>query len=127
MGFSVMDSFMFNIFPIIFMVMFVTIFIIFLITIIGKLKQGIHNKKQPVLSVEASVVDKRSDHRTSHNHNNNMHSTHHYTYYYVTFQVESGDRMEFEVESTEYGLIAMGDVGKVTFQGTAFKGFERSR
>ena len=47
------------------------------------------------------------------------------TTYYVTFQVESGDRMEFHVSGQEYGLLAEGDRGKVTFQGTRYLGFAR--
>ena len=47
------------------------------------------------------------------------------TSYYVTFQVESGDRMELCVDGTEYGMLAEGDCGKLTFQGTRYLGFER--
>ena len=47
------------------------------------------------------------------------------TSYYVTFQVESGDRMELSVKSSEYGMLAEGDSGRLTFQGTRFLGFER--
>ena len=47
------------------------------------------------------------------------------TSYYATFQVESGDRMELSVTGTEYGLLAEGDRGKLTFQGTRYLGFER--
>jgi Protein of unknown function (DUF2500). len=46
--------------------------------------------------------------------------------YYATFQLESGDRIEFTVPVTVYGVIAEGDIGKVTYQGTRFKGFDRS-
>ena len=48
-----------------------------------------------------------------------------FTTYYVTFQVESGDRMEFTVEGSEYGMLIEGDHGKLTFQGTRYLGFER--
>ena len=44
---------------------------------------------------------------------------------YVTFQVESGDRMEFCVPGKEYGMLAEGDTGKLMFQGTRYLGFER--
>ena len=47
------------------------------------------------------------------------------TTYYVTFQVESGDRMELNLSGQEYGLLAEGDRGKLTFQGTRYLGFER--
>ena len=49
-----------------------------------------------------------------------------YTSYYVTFQVESGDRMEFEVDGSDYGLLVQGDIGKLSFQGTRYLGFERN-
>lgn len=49
------------------------------------------------------------------------------TRYYVTFQVESGDRMEFSVTGLEYGMLAEGDIGKLTFQGTRYLSFERDR
>ena len=48
-----------------------------------------------------------------------------YTNYFVTFEVESGDRMEFEVTGEESGLMLEGDQGMLTLQGTRFLGFER--
>ena len=45
----------------------------------------------------------------------------------MTFQVDSGDRMEFSVSGQEYGLLAEGDRGKLTFQGTRYLGFEREK
>ena len=47
------------------------------------------------------------------------------TTYYVTFEVESGDRMEMNVRGSEYRMLAEGDVGKLTFQGTRYLNFER--
>ena len=40
-------------------------------------------------------------------------------------EVESGDRMELNLSGQEYGLLAEGDRGKLTFQGTRYLGFER--
>lgn len=54
-----------------------------------------------------------------------MHHSSSSTSYYVTFQVESGDRIEFLVAEMEYGMLAEGDEGKLTFQGKRFKGFDR--
>lgn len=48
-----------------------------------------------------------------------------HTTYYVTFQFESGDRMEFQVYGFEYGMLAEGDEGKLTFRGTRYLSFER--
>lgn len=44
----------------------------------------------------------------------------------MTFQVESGDRMELQVKGTDYGMLAEGDRGKLHFQGTRYLGFERA-
>lgn len=113
------------------MSIFVPVFFAFIIGIIGfTIVKGIgewnSNNKQPVISVVAEVVTKRG-HTTRHNHNHDNHmqsSTS--TSYYVTFQVESGDRMEFHISSKEFGMIAEGDIGKLTFQGTRYHSFERT-
>ena len=49
-----------------------------------------------------------------------------FTSYYDTFEVESGSRMELAVSGEEYGMLAEGDRGRLTFQGTRYKGFERA-
>lgn len=54
---------------------------------------------------------------------NSMSSSH--TEYYATFQIESGDRMEFKISGNEYGMLVEGDQGKLTFQGTRYLGFQR--
>jgi hypothetical protein len=51
---------------------------------------------------------------------------HHSTHYYVTFEVESGDRMELSLSGHEYGLLAEGDTGHLSFQGTRYLSFERN-
>ena len=48
------------------------------------------------------------------------------TWYYVTFQVDSGDRMEFSVSGSQYGMLCEGHEGSLTFQGTRFLSFERN-
>ena len=80
----------------------------------------------------ATVVSKRAD--ISHHHHANAgdatgahgYHTSTSTSYYVTFQVESGDRMELHMSGSEYGLLIEGDRGNLTFQGTRYLGFERT-
>ena len=48
------------------------------------------------------------------------------TNYYITFEFENGERKELYVRPNQYGLIVVGDTGTLTYQGTRFKGFERS-
>ena len=82
------------------------------------------NNHSPRLTVPAIVVAKRTN-VSHHHHHNNMHHTTHSTTYYVTFQVQSGDRMELHVTGREYGLLVEGDQGSLSFQGTRYLGFER--
>ncbi len=79
------------------------------------------NNNSPRLTVNALITGKRIS--VTHHHNNAAVTSS--TTYYVTFQVESGDRMELTVNGSEYGLLAEGDRGKLSFQGTRFLGFER--
>ena len=47
------------------------------------------------------------------------------TDYYITFQTKSGERIEFSVEDSEYGLLIEGDEGVLSYQGTRYLGFKR--
>lgn len=110
---------MFSMFSILFPIIFLTIFGIIIYTIIKGIGQWSSNNKQPVISVVARVVAKRN--HTWGGSNNSSSSTS----YYITFEVESGDRMELHVSAKEFGMIAEGDIGKLTFQGTRYHSFER--
>lgn len=126
------DSFMFGGgFEIMFTLIFITVFGLIIFIIIRGIGEWNKNNQSPRLTVEASIVAKRT-HVSRHTHHNagditGAHGTHmtSSTSYYVTFQVESGDRMELSVKSSEYGMLAEGDSGRLTFQGTRFLGFER--
>ena len=112
---------LFTLFPI----FFIIVFGIILFAVLKNIQEWSNNNKQPVLSVGAIVVSKRNDvSRTLHSHDNHAHSTS-TTRYYVTFEVESGDRMEFHVSGKEFGLLAERDKGKLSFQGTRYLSFER--
>ena len=45
--------------------------------------------------------------------------------YFATFQVESGDRMELQMNGQDYGMLVEGDRGRLTFQGTRYLDFQR--
>ena len=111
----------FSIFQVIFTLMFLLIFGVFVVSFIKGISEWNKNNHSPKLIVDATVVAKRG-HTTHHHHDNH---TSHSTSYYITFQVESGDRMEFLVSDTEFGLLVEGDYGKLSFQGTRYLGFER--
>lgn len=113
---------MFMLMEMMFPVMFLMFFAVFAVTIFRSIGQWNKNNNSPRLTVEAKVVAKRTN--ISRHHNTNGH-THRSTTYYATFQVESGDRMELQLQGQEYGLLIEGDTGKLTFQGTRYLGFER--
>jgi len=120
-------DFLFSIFPFFFIVTFIIIIVAIVYQLSSSMKQKRRNDQSPVLTVDASIVSKRTD-VTYHHHEtdtNHMYHTNSHTWYYVTFQVESGDRMELPVEGADFGILAEGDVGRLTFQGTRFLGFER--
>lgn len=76
--------------------------------------------------MEASVVTKRTQVYAATRQNTSVHSHHHgRTSYYATFQFESGDRLELPLNASDYGMLAEGDQGKLSFQGTRFLSFER--
>ena len=102
-------------------------FALFFYFIVRSISQFIKNENSPILTVPATVADmRRKTHHHHHNHGGTgMHHTTQSTTYYVTFQVESGDRMELHVAGYEFGMLIEGDRGMLTFQGTRYLGFER--
>lgn len=115
----------FHIMSVIGPIFFILIFGFFIFIIVKGITQWSNNNKQPVLSVAAIIKVKRANTSHSSSSMNDNFSSSSSTTYYITFEVESGDRMEFMVSDNEYGLLAEGDKGKLTFQGTRFLGFER--
>lgn len=114
---------MFSIFPFLFITVFVIVIGTFLVMAVRGVGTWSKNNASPRLTVSAQVVTKRT--QVSHHHHQESMS-HTSASYYATFQVESGDRMEFSVSGAEYGMLAEGDQGSLTFQGTRYLGFERS-
>lgn len=115
-------------FGIAFVLIFVLVFGIFLFTIIKGISTWNKNNHSPCLTVEATVVSKRENVSHSHHQSGSDGSMSYITTsttYYITFQFESGDRLELQVQGYDYGMIVEGDRGKLSFQGTRFLGFER--
>ena len=118
---------MFNAFGIMFTIVFVLVIGTFIVIAVKGIGQWNKNNHSPRLTVPATVVVKRTN--VSHHRHGGVNDHHHHhtsTSYYVTFQVESGDRMELHVAGTEYGLLIEGDRGNLTFQGTRYLGFDRT-
>ena len=120
-------GFVFQIYQIMFLIVFGIAMSSVLMTTIRGMKEWNKNNHSPRLTVPVTVVTKRTDvSRRRHKCANGHHHHHTSTTYYVTFEVESGDRMELQLDGSEYGLMVEGDKGKLSFQGTRFLGFERT-
>lgn len=110
------------------------IFIIVIGTIIFQAVRGIitwnSNNQSPIRSVEARVTSKRADikrHNNVHHGPGGIHHNHPSTSttYYVTFQFDSNQRLEFRISGKEYGQLAEGDSGKLSYQSSRYLDFER--
>ena len=126
MGFSFSD---FGIFGLFGGMIFAIVIGSFIFIAVKGISQWVKNNNSPRLSVPAVIVSRRtSTSRTNHS-TGDAHGfyTSSDTTYFVTFEVESGDRMELQMSGREYGMLAEGDVGMLSFQGTRYLGFDRDR
>lgn len=95
--------------------MFAFVFSLFIVALVRIVGQWIKNENSPRLSVPARIVDmRRKTNPRQHTHS-----------YYVTFEVESGDRMELRVQRSAYHQLIVGDCGTLSFQGKRYLAFER--
>lgn len=109
-----------NVAVVILTMLFVFAFFLIATLIVMLLIRGVGRRNKdnraPRLTIRARVTAKRTDvsgvRRAS-------------TTYYTTFQADDGQRVEFQIDGGEYGLLAEGDEGQLSFQGTHYLGFER--
>ena len=109
------------------------VFILIAYIVVKSVAQWSKNNNSPRLTVACVVVDKRTEtttHQTpvagdasgAHGYQMMTDTTH-----FATFQVESGDRIEFSVSGSEYARLTEGEQGKLSFQGTRYLGFEKAQ
>lgn len=109
------------------MPIFIIVIVAILLLSVGKsILQWNNNNRQPLLTVDSCIVSKRIEVKQHNNQQNDQVTSYTRTSYYITFEVGSGDRIEFTVDGDEYGLCAEGDQGQLTFQGTRYMGFHRN-
>ena len=119
--FGLMDT----LFPIMFFTIFAIVIGAFIFTIVRGITTWHKNNNSPRLVVNAIVADKHEDVSVHHHNDNGMSNSTSSTSYYVTFTVEGGERLVFQVDRQEYGYLIVNDQGKLTFQGTRYLGFDR--
>ncbi|CAM4234153.1 DUF2500 domain-containing protein [Paenibacillus typhae] len=109
-----------------------TVIPIFLVVMIGivavtagrGLFQWSRNNSSPLLTIPARIVSKRSEVRQQQLQDDSQ-SSRTSTTYYLTYELQDGERMEFKVDGSEFGMSAEGDRGLLTYQGTRYHGFQR--
>ena len=109
-----------SVIPVIAIGIFVIVFGMILVVIAKGIGEWMHNNSQPVLTAHARIIAKRSELRGRVNSGHQLR-----TVYFATFELQSGERVEFFVSGRESGLLAEGDEGKLTYQGTRYHRFER--
>ncbi|MCA0969327.1 DUF2500 domain-containing protein [Halobacillus litoralis] len=119
------SDFMFTFVPVFIGIIFVIVFGSILVSVIKGIRTYRKNENAPKLTVPAVIVSKRTD--LSRRSGGTEHHSHTRTNYFVTFEFESGDRSEFKVSGEQYGLLVEEDEGTLTFQGSRYGGFTRSR
>jgi hypothetical protein len=108
--------------PLIVLVVIAVVFLAITVQIAGGLALWVRNNRMPVESVPARVVAKRTDTWGS----GGLHTRGRVrTLYFATFELKTGDRLEFELHGRDYGLLVEGDEGMLTYQGTRYQGFQR--
>ncbi len=123
MGFG----FGFHAFEGMFTLVFVLVIGLFIYAVVQAIARKQKNDASPRLTVLARVVSRRQE-VTHHarNMNDGVYHTSSTTRYFVTFQVESGDRLELQLDGSDFGMLAEGDEGRLSFQGTRFLDFQRT-
>jgi hypothetical protein len=115
------DQFMFSAVPVLVGITFIIVIGIFIFTMVKGLTQYAANNEKPIETVPARIIGKRP-HTWGGAGDTSAHTS-----YYVTFEVESGERIEIPVQDNFYGMHVEGDTGMLTHQGTRMMSFERER
>ena len=125
MGFDVGFQLMSAVFPLLFLIVFIFIISTIIGSFVSRAKRERKNDDSPRVTAEAKVVSKRMQVGENRHSNDDMMHSYTYSKYFVTFEFESGDRLELPVDGSDYGLLVEGDTGKLSFQGTRYLGFQR--
>ena len=94
---------------------------VIIIMIISSVTRWSKNNASPRLNRPARIIGKRP-HTWGGSGRTGAHTS-----YYATFEFEDGERLELPVGAQAYGMIAEGDYGILSYQGTRYIDFQRER
>ena len=112
---------LFTVMGILFFLVFLFTLAMMVFTVVRTMSAKKQNDREPMLTVPAVVAAKRTDFYRYRGTSGGS------TLYFVTFQVQSGDRLELNLSGREFGLLREGDRGSLTFRGKEFLDFTRER
>jgi hypothetical protein len=108
------------IFLLFFAAVFVIVFGAFFFAVIMGLTRWSRNNKLPLVTTPASLVAKRTHVSGG---SGDLSTT---TSYFAAFEIQGSERLEFQIDGREFGILVEGDRGQLTYQGTRYKGFNRN-
>lgn len=115
----------FGLIPMVVFFGFILVFTLIGIQVIKGLLEWNRNNNSPKVTTQARVVTKRTN--VSHHHNAGMNNaaptSHTSTTYYATFETDKKERIEFRIQGRDYGMLAEGDTGTLTYQGSRYLGY----
>jgi hypothetical protein len=116
-----MNNIFFNLFLVVFAVIFVSVVALVIKAIYNTVAEKRYNDSQPILTKAAKISAKRTE--VTGGRGNHSAST----FYYATFEfADNKERIELEIDPEDYGLLAEGDSGNLTFQGRRYHKFQRN-
>jgi len=95
--------------------------------LIKKTRQSSRDDSLPVLTALATVSGTRTNTITQPADINPKYKVEPSTKFFATFRLQAGQSLEFELSNVQFAPLAEGQQGTLTFQGTRYLGFEKSR
>ena len=100
---------------VIFAVVFIGVLVVIIKIAHKQVSEERANDGQPQQTERARVVTKRTE----------VYGEHSCTTYFVTFELDTRERLEMKLSGEQYGMLAEGDDGMLTHQGTRYLDFQR--
>ncbi|GAB6897372.1 DUF2500 domain-containing protein [Kineosporia succinea] len=106
----------FVVFAVVILLVFLIVFAVIVIAVGKGISAWNRNNNSPVLTVPATVIGKRQETRRSDDSSS--------TSYFLGFELPGHQRVELPIKGSQWGTLREGDRGRLTYQGTRFKGFD---
>ena len=117
-----------GLFGLLFFLMFAAVALFIIYTIAHRISEEAKNSQAPVQKITARIVSKRTEVSGTSGTmqaDGMMMGGSTSTEHYVTFEAPDGSRLELKVKGQDYGMLAEGDCGELTFQRKRYLGFDR--